>query len=55
MTLLDSKPELSKDAKKAVKALAVRESAWREHQKELKAINQAKKSEKAKGVHAYQN
>ena len=55
MTLLHHNPELTITAKKSVSDLASREAQWKNEQMQLKYQNDARKSEKAKGVHAYQN
>ena len=55
MTVLHQKPVLSITAKKTTKQLSTREAQWKDEQRELKHLNDMRKSEKAKGVHAYQN
>ena len=54
MTLLHSNTQLTETAKKSARQLAEREATWNEGQKRLRQENDMKKSEKAKGVHAYQ-
>ena len=55
MTLLHQNPDLTKTAKKSVSELSAREVNWKNEQKKLKHQNDNKKSEKAKGIRAYQN
>ena len=54
MTMLYSNTKLTLEAKKSVAQLNARESVWNERQHELQAENDAKKTQKACGVQAYQ-
>ena len=55
MSDLDIENEINETAKKSVSELSAREVNWKNEQKKLKHQNDDKKSEKAKGIRAYQN